>query len=422
MPQSSPVRGCARVRPASLLLLLWLGGSCSSPTRPEADTSAFPGGGHPVSLQLTGPASIVVREQVLLDVTAEDMYGNRLVTSGRVSFSSSDPTVGSVSPSGVVLALGRGSATISARIDTLVATVAIRAVARVRIVPVPPAEWPGAWPLAIGDTLQFSAEFVDINGGHLIDRPDSTVWSSSLPDQARVEDGGRVIALAPSAGAALISVWTPDGSGYTYVDVLDIDGSQPATIRFAHAAKGIGPITFVPNKGDPVTLSYGEFVDRQIRPGLVDVHVNGLVAGQYQVLGGSSMYPGLIRSNDRLALYAAGGPADAWVAHVWYNPMDIPADSGAVRLVQGWTEFPVVSLRPTGAPPSGIRELCYFDPGEVSGFFTLPAGAFDLLLETKYGSYQFVRLPGTAVAGHEVTLVLTGFSAADVGVLTFPDP
>ncbi len=417
----------SRAAAACLLGVLCLGGACGNPTQPANgpdDTPPCCGGPPVASFGLAGPGEVLVNDHATLAVTASDAQDHALSTVGRVAFTSSDPTVLRVWENGAVQGLRRGSATITARMGGVTSAITIHVIARVVVLQDGPGywlDWPGYWPMAIGDTLRFRAVYEDVNGLQLADQPESPVWSSSAPDRARVDSSGRVSALALSNSLIDISARTADGVGSTSVLVPDYDSGPPATIRFAHAAKGMGPITFVPSKGDSVTLAYGEFVDREIRPGPIEVHVDGLPIGEYQVLGGSSMYPGFIEPDRRLALYLVGGPGGASVAHVPSYATNVSVDSGLVRIVPGATEFPSVLLRPSGAPPSGSCDLCYFG-GDVSTYFSRPAGTFDLLVGTRYPSDQFVRLPATAIAGRAVTLVLTGSTASDVGLLAFPDP
>lgn len=418
-----PARGAA----ACLVGVLWLGGACGSPTQPANgpdDTPPCCGGAPVASFGLAGPGEVLVNDQATLAVTASDAQGHALSTVGRVAFTSSDPTVLRVWENGAVQGLRRGSATITAHMGNVASELAIHVVARVVVLQDGPAywlDWPGYWPMAIGDTLRFRAVYEDVNGLQLADRPESPVWSSNAPDRARVDSTGRVSALALSNVLIRISARTADGIGSTSVLVPDYDSEPPATIRFAHAARGVGPITFVPSQGDSVTVAYGEFVDREIRPGPIEVHVDGLPIGEYQVLGGSSTYPGFIEPDRRLGLYLVGSPGSVSVVHVPSYAANVSVDSGLVRIVPGATAFPSVLLRPPGAAPSGSCDLCHFE-GDVSAYFSRPAGTFDLFVGTSYPSDQFVRLPATAIAGRAVTLVLTGSTASDVGVLAFPDP
>jgi hypothetical protein len=122
-----------------------------------------------------------------------------------------------------------------------------------------------------------------------------------------------------------------------------------------------------------------------------------------------------------MTLYATGNASDAFLTPTWTAPAGVSADYGLVRLVQS-SGYGVVYLRPSGAAADGQPELCYFDPGDPSQYFTRAAGAFDLLLQRKYTpNPETIRLATTAPAGQSVTMVLVGFTAASAGVLTFPD-
>jgi hypothetical protein len=74
----------------------------------------------------------------------------------------------------------------------------------------------------------------------------------------------------------------------------------------------------------------------------------------------------------------------------------------------------------------GRPKLCYFDPGDPSPYYSLPGGAFDVLLQRKVGftvdsTLAYAQLAASVPAGHAVTLVLTGTMPSSAGFIAFSD-
>jgi hypothetical protein len=192
------------------------------------------------------------------------------------------------------------------------------------------------------------------------------------------------------------------------------------TVRIAHAAAGLGPVRFTVSAGDPVTLAFGEAVHRVVPPGSFVASAPDLPAGAgYTGFRTVSVRLGAL---SQLSVFAVGNHAQAFLAEAWSDGSNVAPGMGRIRLVQGWNDVPVVYLRPTGAGPEGVPELCYFDPGQVSPYYLLPAGPFDILLQTKYGDAGLARLSAAAPDGQSVTYVLTGDRLGSMGFLAFPDP
>ena len=404
----------ARLAPS---LLIVLAGACNGdPSGP--DTKQTPFNASQISVvELSGASTVLVHESTLLTVIARDGRGRVISNPPHPVFSTSNGTVLEVDSYGTVRGLRRGSATISVRIADASAAMPIRVRARLRIRVDFAPEWYQPWRIGIGDTLGLSAGYVDVDGVPIGDLPVVT-WRSGNLAVAEVDTSGRVIASA--VGGADIDARAQDDTTSALVLVEDVDTGEPATIRLAHTMKGMGPLTFVPNSGDSVTLSYGESLERPITPGLFMLHVRGLPAGDptYEV---HKQYYGLIHGGDRVTIYAVGGPSQGFITAAWSSAQNLPADSVRVRLVQGWNSFGVVYLRATGAPVTGLPELCYFDPMDVSAYYSLAPGGFDVILQQKYGGTAVVRLAADVAAGRAVTLVLAGSTTGDMEILTFID-
>jgi uncharacterized protein YjdB len=139
-----------------------------------------------------------------LGVVARAADGAEIV--GRaVSWSSSDPTVATISATGLLQAHAAGTTTIVALVDgkrdsTLVSVPSL--IARIELDRAQLA-------LAVGDSWTISARVVDAQGGPLV-RP--LMWSSSNVAVATVDATGRVVATG--AGSALITA-TSEGKSAT---------------------------------------------------------------------------------------------------------------------------------------------------------------------------------------------------------------
>src|SRR5690606_12176855 len=170
-----------------------------------------------------------------------------------------------------------------------------------------------------------------------------------------------------------------------------------AVLRVAHTVAGAGPITFTPNRGDPVTLPFGESVEREVPPGLLLVRIPGN-PGASPEAEIHTTFAGVVQSGDRLTLYATASGPLRFLSRAWTMPEAIAPDSGHVRFVQS-SGFGVVYVQVAGAPVEG-PVLCYFDPLDVSGYFRVAAGAYSVFLQAKYGTAQpLIQLDGSAAAG-----------------------
>jgi len=296
----------------------------------------------------------------------------------------------------------------------------------VRIVPTfyPPIE-PSQLVMAIGDSLQFQAHYVDVDDMPTTETPSAT-WISSNAAMVSVSASG--LATGVHAGSSTIIGSTADGLDSAFVIVSTAIAGLPATIRFAHAVPGAGPVTFFPSKDAPVTLSFGESVERPVLSGLFHAKIAWLPDGNGGYRASYEDYPQIIRGGDRLELYAVKTPpglvvgGDMVLLPAWTRATTVPSDSGLVRFIQS-SPFPVLYVRPPGALASGIPIHCYFDPGDLTEYAPLGAGDFDVILKNKgILSPELARIRATAPGGRAATYVIVGDFPATVQVVTFSDP
>jgi hypothetical protein len=386
---------------------------------PPTQPPTMPPTEHPpvvASLELIVKPTLEVHESALITVIARDSAGNTLPLTTPPALTSSNPGIASISD-GVISTFGRGSVTIGAGVGAVRTTATVHIQARVKIALefVNPAR--SSWSMAVGDMLRLAASYVDVNGSAIPEIPAAT-WSSSNSTITVSADG--VVVSHQAFQSATITATTPDGQADMSVSVSDAIAGEPAVIRFAHTMSGVGPVTFQIGTGAGVTLGYGESAKVPVLSGTVVVRITGLPVGSGNYTPASS-FGALIRGGDHMTLYVTGDYRDVFLTPTWPAPAGVSADSGLVRLVQS-SGYGVVYLRATGAAADGQPELCYFDPGDPSQYFTRAAGGFDLLLQPKYTQNpETIRLATAAPAGQSVTMVLVGYTAATAAVLTFPD-
>jgi hypothetical protein len=391
------------------------GGGSQAPTGPLDCTSSDCG---PVaSLEIVAPSSLLVNEVALFTVRARNADGVVVPTPPELQWASSDQAIARVEASsagsGVVTALRRGSVMIRVSAGSVDAAMSMSVKARIMIAPLGQID-PPAISVAIGETLQLTAFFVDVNG-ETIDEIPSVTWDTPNRSVVSVSSTGLVTGLG--TGRALITATSSDGASTREVSVTDVIAGLPATVRFAHAAVGRGPVTFVPSQGATVTLALGESVEVPIVSGSFSVHVDGLGSN-------GSDQSWAIRPGDHLALYGTGVGTSA----LWINEVSVPADSGLVRFVEGsFTNWGFTLF--LGAPGAEVTESrlinCYFDPLASTEYVRVPAGAFDVIgggkdLLSNPGAVE-TRVRATAKSGGAVTYVLAGDSPQQARVVAFPD-
>jgi hypothetical protein len=390
-----------------------------------------------------GPIPLIVHEMKLFEVEATKTDGGliRLPAEGLI-WETSDPTVATVSEEGVVSAQGRGEATIRVTSGEVFAEANVVVKARVTITPSPVGLscfcggtyqfWSDEyWRLGVGDALPLTATYVDIDGVPIDEEPHAN-WISSDPAAVSVDAEGRVVALVRSRFAGITAA-TPDGAAYAHVQVLDTISGRPATVRLAHGAVGLDAVTFEHNKGDPVTLEFGESLEIPITSGFFLLQARGVpFLSETAALEVSRSF--LVLEGDQLSLYVVGGKVSlgpgvlgprAELAWAWDRPTHVSDDSVRIRLVQGFTGLLGVHVLSPGEPADELPELCYFDPGDAWGYDTRPAGGIDVVLQRKFGAGNPQhRVRVNPPPGSSVTYVIDFATPNGDGynLVAFPDP
>lgn len=214
--------------------------------------------------------SVSAGENVVATVSARDQLGAPM-TVGDPAWSSSAPTIASVSSSGVVTALAVGTTVISARIF------AVQGQVTLTVTPPPPGPTPVAsiavTPLSAtleaGEARQLRATTKDFAGNTLIDRDVS--WSSSDAAVATVSPTGLVTALAAGTAileasseskhaAVALTVTAPIDTEITIVIASPVAGITVGdTITVIATVHSLFPVESVTASvgGQPAVLTYG---------------------------------------------------------------------------------------------------------------------------------------------------------------------
>lgn len=167
----------------------------------------------PVAFVTVSPSMVVVEAGtfVQLDATPRDDAGTALKNRS-VSWSSSDVSVATVTPTGLVTAVARGMTTIEAEVE------GVRSSASINVQPPTVASVSASiddHTLSIGQNAQATASAIDASGGPISGL--QTAWQSSNPGVATVNSAGRVTAI--SDGTAKISAIIGGKVGTITVDV-----------------------------------------------------------------------------------------------------------------------------------------------------------------------------------------------------------
>ena len=413
--------------------------ACTTPT----DTSPTEIPAPVTSITILVAPSLLVHQTTLLEVRGRTARGEVSISPSEVAWTSSDASVARVSWDGIVSPLRRGSVTIRAMLQGLEPSQRLETTAQVTVKARPRmarmfgaagirslVDFNSAFSsaIAVGDTIQFVALFADINGVLLDEAPTQTSWVSSAPDVVSMSASGLAVGLRhvpgsvqswPCTVCTAVTVSTDDGPATTQVFVTDAIAGLPTTIRFAHTASSHGPLTFIPSQGDPVTLSFGQWVERSITSGTLSVHVDGLPT----LNAGEADFNGVVGVNDYVSLYAVAFPnATGYLTAQWSSPSNVPADSGYVRLVAGTYMATVVYLRNLGAPVSGVAQLCYFDLGNGTEYYHRGSGDFDIVASPKVFPLDSTRITLMAAAGRKFTYVIVGDTKPTMQAIAFPDP
>lgn len=173
-------------------------------------------------------ATLLVGDSVQMAAQTRDANG--AVLSGRpIAWTSSNPTVATVSATGLVTAIGSGASIISAESEGKSALASVNVssvpVASVTVTPV-------STTIVIGQTTQLTAAAADASGNALPGR--LVTWTTSSSATATVSTSGLVTAVA--AGTATI---TATSEGRSATSAITVVAAGPATVTVTPATATI---------------------------------------------------------------------------------------------------------------------------------------------------------------------------------------
>ncbi len=366
----------------------------------------------PFSLTVEIPPALIVNENALLAVSVRNIAGEVIAEPKGMLFFSSDSTIVAVSSEGVLKGLRRGRSTIRILIDGIEKSGEVAVTARVRVLPNAVPRWGGFLYASVGDSIQFQAILTDINGQR-IDEPSNAVWSSSDSAAVSVGADGLAVAHGETRGTTITGS-TSEGSATALMDVIS-SGQATATIRIAHASPDVGPVTFHSNKTSSLTVSFGNSVERRTSSGTLLSQLDALSPD------GTVDNSELIRDGDYLTIFIVGRAGSVGTARAWSRAGSGVPPEGRFRLVHGGNPTSLLWMTPRGGEVAGLPELCYFDPGAVTDYYSR-AGPLDFVLKMKGGGPESARLNYVPPPGRSVTLVITGYWGPDLRLLEFIDP
>ena len=201
-------------------------------------------------------ASLTVGQSEAAIATLRDASGN--VLSNRiVAWSSSAASVAAVSATGLVVGVGPGSATITARSEGVTGSTS----ATVATAPVATVSVGVAAPLGVGQSTPAAAVPRDAFGVVVSGRPVS--WSSSSPDVATVSTAGLITALR--TGSTVIAARIDGIQGSARVDVNPMTAASAPYQTGAPAGAAVQPpaVRVTDPAGNPLSGVIVEFVVTQ---------------------------------------------------------------------------------------------------------------------------------------------------------------
>jgi trimeric autotransporter adhesin len=177
-----------------------------------------------VASVVTTPATATVQEGRTLQLTASALDARGRVMAGQVvTWSSSNVNVATVSSSGLVQSIARGSATITATVNGVAGRTTLS------VIPVPVAAVsiaPTSAALSTGRTLQLTATLTDTLGRPLSLAGRTVTWTSSAPSIATVGATGVVTGASPG-----IVTITATAEGKTGVASIIVSLAPVATVN-----------------------------------------------------------------------------------------------------------------------------------------------------------------------------------------------
>ena len=221
--KSLRLNGTQLCAPLTAAFQAWLAGindrsvdNCAPTPDPDPDPDPDPVVDR-IRINPTSATLIEVGQTKLLTATVYDT-DNVEIPGAMVTWTSSDPAVASVDTNGLVTAVARGNATITAALDGKSDSAAISVVLPAARVEVDPST---ATLTIVGATKQLTAKVYDTNDDVITDAP--VAWTSGDPSVATVNRIGMVTAIG--SGAATITA-TSEGKSDSATISVELTGAR----------------------------------------------------------------------------------------------------------------------------------------------------------------------------------------------------
>lgn len=231
-------------------------GNCGGDsTGPASDTPATPVATS-IAIDPSSPSLTALGKTRQLAATVRDQSGN-VMAGAAVGWTSGNPSVASVSASGLVTAVSAGNVTITASSGSAAQTASLSVTQAVSSVSVTPSDAA----ITVSETAQFEATALDANDHPILGS--SLSWSSGDSNVATVSASGLVRGVA----AGTTTITASDGS---------VQGSSVVTVRPPPVASvtitGTSRVKVGDTYGYSVTarLADGTVVDRPVAWGVLD--------------------------------------------------------------------------------------------------------------------------------------------------------
>src|SRR6266513_2486557 len=254
----------------------------------------------PVASVTVSPSSgsLQVGQTVQLTATPKDSTGNTLA--GRaVTWTSGNPSVATVSSSGLVSGVAQGSATITATSEGESSTAAIN-VTNVPVASVTVS--PSSGSLQVGQTVQLTATLKDSTGNTLTGR--TVMWGSGETTVARVSLSGLMTGVAE--GSATITA-TSEGKSSTATITVALVPVASVAVSPATASVAVGQtlqLAAMPKDSAGAVLNGRTVTWMSDNPSVATVSSSGLVSGVAQ---GSATITATSEGKSRTAAVTGGG-------------------------------------------------------------------------------------------------------------------
>jgi hypothetical protein len=382
----------------------------------------------PVSLAIQAPGiPLSPGQTAVVRAIAYNARGD-LVPAPSVSWSSTNPSVATITDSGLVTALKIGSTSILARAGKLSASAVITVGgSTVAAFVLPAGEFGDTIVLAPGQSLQLTGGEYDPRGSYQLPPSSGSTanWVSSSPLVAAVTSSGLVTAIAE--GDARIAFSRDSLTAYRSVRVA----RTPGSVRVRFVNPNDRALTVRSNNGAPVvSLGYGEVYEETMAAGTLFTTVDQYPAlstpACYGCFGGGQppqWFLGDLRDNSRLTLVATANRSGFAFAPLWDWNAPISKDSVMVRvLLDSDVGYNVYFVDPGGPMIAPYLQGCYLDwPYGVADYGSRAAKPFDIVLQPgKFPLYgpEAARFTVTPEPGTATTYIIT---EAASGLLTIVD-